>query len=122
MGPPPSPQAPASPPPGWRWAALLGFALIGPISLPAGGAERRHPELRRRLSGEPLLAESRADLKASPSCRAPALASVMGDEPLRILRGWQGRRGERWLLVEAGDGPASAERRRRGWLLLESPG
>jgi hypothetical protein len=117
---PPSPQAP--PPPGWRWAALLGFALIGPISLPAGGAERRQPELRRRLSGEPFLAETRADLKASPSCRAPALATVMGDEPLRILRGWQGCRGERWLLVETGAGPAPAERRRRGWMLVESPG
>ena len=118
---PPSPQAPA-PPTGWRWAALLGFALVGPITLPVGGAERRQPELRRRLSGEPLLAETRADLKTSPSCRAPALASVMGDEPLRVLRGWQGRRGERWLLVETGSGAAPAERRRRGWMLLESPG
>jgi hypothetical protein len=101
---------------------LLGFALVGPITLPAGGAERRQPELRRRLSGEPLLAETRADLKTSPSCRAPALASVMGDEPLRVLRCWQGRRGERWLLVETGSGAAPAERRRRGWMLLESPG
>ena len=109
-------------PPAWRWAALLGFALVGPISLPAGGIERRHPELRRRLSGEPLLAQAPADLKASPSCRAPALASVMADEPLRILRGWRGGRGERWLLVERGAATAAERRPRRGWILLGSAG
>lgn len=109
----------SSPPPGWRWAALLGFALVGPISLPAGGADRRQPELRRRAQGEPLLCQARTELKVAPSCHAPALARVMQDQPLRILRRWQDRRGGRWLMVEAASG---SEDRRRGWMPLESIG
>lgn len=111
----------AAPPslPAWRWAALLGFALVAPVSLPAGGAERRAPELRRRAAGEPLLSETRAALTVAPSRRAPVLASVMHAQPLRVLRQWQGNRGERWLMVEAS---AVSADRRRGWLLLESQG
>ncbi|MFM7268080.1 MAG: SH3 domain-containing protein, partial [Cyanobium sp.] len=86
--------------PAWRWAALLGFALVAPISLPAGGGERRQPELRRRLAGEPLLSQSSAPLAVSPSRRAPVLASVMRDQPLRVLRRWQATSDDHWLLVE----------------------
>lgn len=106
---------------GWRWAALLGFALVGPISLPAGGADRRQLELRRRLEGEPLLCAARTDLKVAPSCHAPVLARVMQDQPLRILRRWQDRRGARWLMVETAATVAAGDRR-RGWMPLESLG
>lgn len=120
----PGPRSPGNPGPSlpaWRWAALLGFALVAPVALPAGGAERRAPELRRRFSGEPLLSESRAPLKVAPSRCAPVLACVMQDQPLRVLRRWQGRQGERWLMVETAGAATSADRR-RGWLLQESSG
>ena len=55
----------ALPQPGWRWAALLGFALIGPVALPAGGADRRPLELRRRSAGEPWLSTGPHSLKAA---------------------------------------------------------
>ena len=38
----------------WRWGALLAFALFAPVTLPAGGVDRRVPDVRRRsaaLSG-----------------------------------------------------------------------
>ena len=41
--------------PSWRLAALLGLALIAPAALPAGGAERRQPELRRLLTTTVLM-------------------------------------------------------------------
>lgn len=106
----------SSPLPGLRWAVLLGFALVAPISLPAGGSDRRQPELRRRASGEPLLCGTRAELKVAPNRRAPALVNVWSDEPLHILRRWHDRRGVRWLMVEKAVGPLD---RRRGWLMLE---
>ena len=102
--------------PGLRWAALLGFALVAPISLPAGGADRRQPELRRRAAGDPLLSGTRAELKVAPNRRAPALVSVMRQEPLHVVRRWQDSHGARWLMVETAAAPAD---RRRGWLLLE---
>jgi hypothetical protein len=58
----------------WRWVALLGFALIAPVTLPAGGADRRLPEVRRRQAGEPLLSAGARSLQASPERQAPALA------------------------------------------------
>jgi hypothetical protein len=93
----------------WRWAALLGFALLAPVGLPAGGGERRQPELRRRQAGdEPLLPLVPAQLRAAPQARAPVLMAVHPDLPLRVLRGWLAPDGQRWLRVELAG--------RRGWL------
>jgi hypothetical protein len=102
---------PAPLPAPWRWAALLGFALVAPVGLPAGGADRRQPELRRRAIGEPLLSAGSVTLQAEPHHQAPALARLNGDQPLRVLRSWQGASGERWLQVRS---PAG----RRGWLVV----
>jgi len=100
----------------WRWAALLGFALIAPVSLPAGGADRRQPEVRRRQAGDPLLSSGVRSLQASPERQAPALARLSADEPLRVLRRWQSPAGEQWLQVEAAAAPAGLAPARRGWL------
>ncbi len=103
----------------WRWIWLLGFALIAPAALPAGGAERRSPELRRRQGQEPLLADGllAADLslRCSPHYRAPCLIRLERGEPLRLLRSWSEPGGRRWLQVQTqtsfqGAGPC------RGWL------
>ena len=98
----------ALPQPGWRWAALLGFALIGPVALPAGGSDRRLPELRRRSAGEPWLSTCPQSLQAAPERRAPTLGQVPVDQPLRVMRSWHSPSGQRWLQVEADT--------RRGWV------
>ena len=57
---------------GWQALALLGFALITPAALPAGGADRRLPEVRRRQnSDEPLLSTGCLPLRCAPERRAP---------------------------------------------------
>jgi hypothetical protein len=95
----------------WRWAALLSFALVAPAALPAGGGDRRLPELRRRQgTAEPLLATTGQCLHCAPQQQAPVITPVALGEPLRVLRSWCSTRGERWLQVQlAGNG-------RRGWL------
>jgi hypothetical protein len=100
----------------WRLATLLGFGLIGPIALPAGGAERPQAELRRRLVGEPLLTTGSGALRAAPEHRAPVLTQLSQGEPLRVLRTWRCEGGQRWLQVEAASGSGCCEPR-RGWLL-----
>ena len=92
----------------WRWAALLGFALITPVGLPAGGADRRPLEVRRRCAGDPLLSTQAVALRAAPEQHAPALQQLGPGEPMRVLRSWRGSSGQRWLQVQAAD--------RRGWL------
>ncbi len=94
----------------WRWVALLGFALLAPVGLPAGGADRRPVELRRRESSrEPLLPEVPVQLQAAPQSHAPVLMAVRPGEPLRVLRRWLAPDGQRWLRVELAG--------RRGWLI-----
>lgn len=102
--------------PALRWVALLGFALLAPATLPAGGGERRIPEVRRRQSAlEPLTPSACLSLRCSPERQAPVLAQVDSGVPLRVLRQWLSPEGRRWLQVEM---PGSAAQlRRRGWLL-----
>ena len=96
----------------WRWAALLSFALVAPAALPAGGAERRVPEVRRRQqASEPLNSASSCSLHCAPQRQAPAIAAVAIGEPFRVVRSWCSAGGERWLRVEL------LGSRRRGWML-----
>ncbi|MCP9927217.1 SH3 domain-containing protein [Cyanobium sp. CH-040] len=97
----------------WRLVALLGFALVAPAGLPAGGADWRLPELRRRQSSrEPLLSVVPQALRCAPRHQAPAITCTEAGVPLRVLRRWIQPGGERWLQVEV-PGPAGV---RRGWL------
>ena len=98
----------------WRWVAVLGLALIAPAALPAGGGERRQPEVRRRQQGrdEPLLNPIAMALHCAPRCQAPVLRHLEPGIPLRVLRSWLAPNGRRWLQVEVAGtaGPS------RGWL------
>jgi hypothetical protein len=105
---------PLRPWPAWRWAALLGFALIAPAALPAGGGDRRLPDVRRRERGlEPLLSQACMSLRCAPEHRAPVLAQLDSGVPLRVLRRWLSPGGSPWLRVEA---TTLAGEATRGWL------
>jgi hypothetical protein len=93
-----------------RLAWLFGLALMAPIALPAGGAERDQPGLRRRRTGEPLLATAPQKLQISPHHQAPLLGAVAdAGMPYEILQTWFSSEGERWCRVRQGS--------LRGWLL-----
>lgn len=100
--------------PAWRFMALLGFALLAPATLPAGGCERRLPELRRRENQrEPLLSDGCQPLRSAPQRQAPVLTSLEAGVPMRVLRQWLAPNGSRWLQVEASTGSRGPS---RGWL------
>jgi hypothetical protein len=94
--------------------AVLGFALVAPAALPAGGADCRSVEVRRRQSREPLLAAGSLDLRCAPEQQAPVLTRLPSGEPLQVLRRWRSPRGRQWLQVQTtpGDGAAG----RKGWI------
>jgi hypothetical protein len=98
----------------WQALALLGFALVAPAALPAGGGDRRLPEVRRRQSAlDPLLSSTCLNLQCAPQRQAPLLVKVEAGVPLRVVHEWVSPAGRRWLRVEAssrGGGPT------RGWL------
>jgi hypothetical protein len=108
-------RLPSSSPPVLTWAALLGIALFAPAALPAGGADRRMPELRRRESPlEPLLNPTRCALRAAPRSQAPLVGPLEAGMPLRVLRTWIEPGGRRWLRVATTE---TGGRVSRGWLL-----
>jgi hypothetical protein len=98
----------------WQAVALCSFALMAPAALPAGGGDRRQPELRRRSSAaEPLISGSGCRLRCAPEWTAPPLARLDAGVPLRVVQQWFSPEGSRWLRVEAS---CQAGRRSRGWL------
>lgn len=92
-----------------RWSCLLALSLIGPISLPAGGASRLQPLVRRQGETGLLIASPGSILRCSPAIAAPVLNTIEDGAPLRILRYWQSNDGCCWVHVKDGYGM-------RGWL------
>jgi len=101
-----------------RWSWLLGVALLAPAALPAGGADRRQPEVRRREAGGPWLSEADALLQGSPRVAAPTLRRLELGTPLQLLRRWRADNGQEWIQVQVARSaamPADAQPQ-RGWL------
>ena len=102
-----------------RWGWLLGVALLGPAALPAGGAERRLPQIRRQDGEGPLLSGSNCLLQAGPGLAAPALRRLEIGTPLQLLRHWRSADGRDWIQVQVGAHPAvpGVSVRERVWFL-----
>ena len=94
-----------------RWSWLLGVALMAPAALPAGGADRRQPQPRRRAASGPLHTSSDQPLRLSPLAVAPRLSTLKAGSSLRPLRRWSSADGQDWLHVQTLSGE-----QRRGWL------
>ena len=94
-----------------RWSWLLGVALIAPATLPAGGADRRQPQPRRRAVSGPLHTISDQPLRLSPLAVAPRLSTLKAGSSLRLLRRWSSADGQDWLHVQTLSGE-----QHRGWL------
>ena len=101
-----------------RWGWLLGVALMAPAALPAGGAQRRLPPLRRQEGKSPLLSGDSCVLRASPWVAAPAWRRVELGTPLQMLRHWRGDDGRDWIQVQvsSGQGLPSGLQSVRGWV------
>jgi len=101
-----------------RWSWLLGVALLAPAALPAGGADRRQPEVRRREAGSPLLSGADALLQGSPCVEAPAVRHLEIGTPLQLLRRWRSDNGQEWIQVQVAsvDALPADGQPRRGWL------
>jgi len=101
-----------------RWSWLLGVSLFGPVALPAGGAERRLPQIRRQQGSDPWLSGDNCLLQTSPLVAAPALRRLEIGTPLQLLRRWRGEDGSHWIQVQvaAGSALSAAVEEQRGWI------
>lgn len=94
--------------------AVLGFALVAPAALPAGGADCRPLQVRRRQGGEPLLASGSLTLRCAPEQQAPMLRQLPSGEPMQVLRRWRSPLGRQWFQVQTT--PGVGESGQRGWI------
>ena len=94
-----------------RWSWLLGLALIVPADLPAGGAQRRQPVVRRRHGSGPYYTSAETALQLSPMAVAPPLRHLAAGTSLKLLRRWRTADGQDWFRVKALSGDPQ-----RGWI------
>jgi len=84
----------------FRWAWILGLALLFPVGLPAGGGERNQLETCHSASSRPFLSGNSCVLRSSPSAFAPGLCTLYLGTPLTVLRSWKRADGTEWLMVQ----------------------
>jgi len=102
----------------FRWGWLLGVALLAPAALPAGGAERRSPQIRRQDGKGPLLSGCDCLLQSGPGFAAPTLRRLEIGTPLQLLRHWRSADGHVWMQVQVASHSAfpGGTDRQRGWI------
>ena len=77
---------------------LIIFALIGPISLPAGGIQQNCNKYKLIYNPKEIILSSNCSLYAYPETNAKKLAILDSGSSLSILHTWKQR--EIWLRVE----------------------
>ncbi len=101
-----------------RWGWLLGVALCAPVTLPAGGGERRYSQIRIQYSSNLFLAEDDEILRSSPITFAPSLRTLDMGTPIYILDSWESEDGGNWIRVKlySNNLIGDAATARHGWL------
>ena len=79
---------------------LIGFALIGPITLPAGGIQRNLNEYKTLNNSKEIILNSNCSLYISPKTNAKKLTVLNSGSSLSILRRWVVNEGDVWVRVE----------------------
>ena len=79
---------------------LIGFALIGPITLPAGGIQRNLNEFKTLNNSKEIILSGSCSLYAFPKSKAKKLMNLKPGSSLSILRKWVENERDIWVRVE----------------------
>ena len=79
---------------------LIGFALIGPITLPAGGIQRILNEYKTLNNSKEIILNSNCSLYTFPKSNAQKLMNLNSGSSLSILRKWVVNERDIWARVE----------------------
>ncbi len=99
---------------------LIGFALIGPITLPAGGIQRDLLEYKNLKNSKEIILDSKCSLYSFPQTNAKKLTVLNSGDSLSILRKWVVNERDIWLRVELGTNQIidNPNRITRGWIKM----
>ena len=79
---------------------LIGFALVGPITLPAGGIQRNLNEYKTLNNSKEIILNSNCSLYSFPKTNAKKLTVLNSGSSLSILRQWVVSERDIWARVE----------------------
>ena len=81
---------------------LITFALIAPITLPAGGIQKSLNQNNFPHNTNEVILTSKTSLYSYPGVRAKELLVLNVGTPLSVLRNWKVSKSETWVRVELG--------------------
>ncbi len=79
---------------------LIVFALIGPITLPAGGIQRSLDQYKFPVNTKEIILSSTTSLYSFPEINATELLVLDIGTTLSVLRNWKVSESEIWVRVE----------------------
>ena len=79
---------------------LITFALIAPITLPAGGIQKSLNQNKFPHNRNEIILSSNASLYSSPEIYAKELLVLDVGTTLSVLRNWKVNKSETWVRVE----------------------
>ena len=79
---------------------LITFALIAPITLPAGGIQKSLNQNKFPKNPNEIILSSKTSLYSCPEIYAKELLVLDVGTNLSVLRTWQVSKGETWVRVE----------------------
>ena len=99
---------------------LITFALIAPITLPAGGIQKSLNQNKFPNSTNEIILSSNTSLYSCPEIYARELLVLDIGTTLSILRSWKVSKSETWVRVELGSNKFLDDPNRilKGWIKM----
>ena len=99
---------------------LISFALVGPITLPAGGIQKTLNEYRIFNNSKEIILTSNCSLYTFPRNNAKKLKSLNTGTTLSILREWKVNESDIWARVELATNQLidNPNKTTRGWIRI----
>ena len=99
----------------WSW--LLGFSLVMPATLPAGGSQKSIVQHRVNNNiRSPIIALKEFDLLSSAYSNSSILTRVKAGTPVNVLKVWDNKESGKWLLVNVLSKYSDQLFYKRGWV------
>ena len=99
---------------------LITFALIAPITLPAGGIQKSLNQNKFPRNVNEIILSSKTSLYSCPEIYARELLVLDTGTTLSVLRNWRVRKSETWVRVELASNKFLDDPNRilKGWIKM----
>ena len=99
---------------------LITFALIAPITLPAGGIQKSLNQNKLPHNTKEIILSSNTSLYSSPGINASKLSALDIGTNLSVLRNWKVSESEIWIRVELASNKLldDPNKIKKGWIKM----